>query len=81
VFWEFDGVLVDGERGIQEIGTVGDILFDGNFLNGGDFLDHYLGESFGLTDSRELVLTCTLLLLTRFLVETEVGLVVFVVLP
>jgi len=80
VFWELYGVLVDGERCVQEIGTVGDIVFDGNFLNGGDFFDYYFGESFGLLVSRELVLAFALLLLIQLLAGTEVSLVVLVAL-
>jgi len=62
VFCEFDGVRVDGESCVQGIGAFGDIVVDGDFLNGGDFLDHNLGESFGMTGGIQLVLAFALLL-------------------
>jgi len=76
VFGEFDGVLVDGDRCVQEIGAVGDVLVDDNFLNRADFLDHYFGESFGLTGCRKLVLAFALLLLSQLLAGTEAGVVI-----
>lgn len=75
-FGQFDRVLVDGQGTVELLGALDDDL-----LEGGDFLDHFSGETGGLADRRSLVLGSVLLFAGGLLAGPEGGLVVLTALP
>lgn len=58
---QFDGVLLDGQRGFQAVVVVfADAVAEGDFVQSGDFLDHFRGKAGRVVHGHLVVVAVTL---------------------